>query len=560
MIKVMLILLLSSFLPGSMSAQENEITRLRVMLQMENLPDRQAEIALHLMEAFRDLHIDSARHYAQLAQKWAIQSDVPLWMARAGMAMGRVQELEGRFREAVQQYLEVEQMLRTRNAGTDDLWFQLHYNLILCYSNTGPLDQALIHYDSAYSHLSSDDIGQKIQLNNAMGIMYSEVGHNHLAIKYFQHNLDIARQAQDSRAKAMAHYNIGLEYTTLQMADSGIAHFKKALPYFLENRSSDYLATLYTGLGENLLRQKKYREGLSYMEEAEKICLDLGHDGLACGDYALVAHAYWELNELDRALLFSQEALEVLDNTQEYSSQQRALKVLVEVYRLKGDYQKALEYSRRLMDLKDTVSRVEHQRALVSMEQKYRARERETQLENQSLELKLREDRIMRLRLQIALAVAGGILMLLLLFLIWRILRQKMQLNERLRELDQKKARFFANISHEFRTPLTLIMGPLARAMEDVRNRVVKRDLQLAYDNAGRMSKLIDEVLDLSKLEEGMLELKNAEVLLHRQVQRLFSAYESYADMRGIRMEIKNNLPENKIWWLDPDKFNKIVN
>ena len=72
----------------------------------------------------------------------------------------------------------------------------------------------------------------------------------------------------------------------------------------------------------------------------------------------------------------------------------------------------------------------------------------------------------------------------------------------RLAELDALKTQFFANISHEFRTPLTLILGPVEQAIQDYAHDA---RFPLIQRNAKRLLSLINQLLDLSKLEAGQL-------------------------------------------------------
>ncbi len=80
--------------------------------------------------------------------------------------------------------------------------------------------------------------------------------------------------------------------------------------------------------------------------------------------------------------------------------------------------------------------------------------------------------------------------------------------SEKLKDMDKIKSRFFANISHEFRTPLTLIMGPLEQLMTDPQDRGLKKKLPLMLRHCRRLLTLINQLLDLSKLDSGKIRLQ----------------------------------------------------
>jgi signal transduction histidine kinase/CheY-like chemotaxis protein/AraC-like DNA-binding protein/ligand-binding sensor domain-containing protein len=89
--------------------------------------------------------------------------------------------------------------------------------------------------------------------------------------------------------------------------------------------------------------------------------------------------------------------------------------------------------------------------------------------------------------------------------------RQLAEQAERLAEVDRLKTRFFVNVGHEFRTPLTLVLGPLDDLLRDTRGRLaegVRTHLQLAQRNARRVLDLIVELLDVNRLEQGQLPLR----------------------------------------------------
>jgi DNA-binding response OmpR family regulator/nitrogen-specific signal transduction histidine kinase len=130
---------------------------------------------------------------------------------------------------------------------------------------------------------------------------------------------------------------------------------------------------------------------------------------------------------------------------------------------------------------------------------------------------------------------------------------------ERLRELDQVRSRFFANISHEFRTPLTLILAPLETLLNRVPPDSREEMLYLMMQrNARRLLNLINQVLDLARLEAGNLELHNKPGQVVELLKSLATSFAPLAENR--RIDFRYELPDEE-WraFLDMDKLEKIV-
>ena len=137
---------------------------------------------------------------------------------------------------------------------------------------------------------------------------------------------------------------------------------------------------------------------------------------------------------------------------------------------------------------------------------------------------------------------------------------------EKLQELDKVKSRFFANISHELRTPLTLILGPLDSLITSLKSngkanpKEIVKPLDVMQRNGKQLLHLIEEILDLSKLEAGKLEVKESPVAFYGFVKRLFSGFESHAAQHGIDYQLYYGLPEDIQLLLDSNKSEKIIN
>ncbi len=141
------------------------------------------------------------------------------------------------------------------------------------------------------------------------------------------------------------------------------------------------------------------------------------------------------------------------------------------------------------------------------------------------------------------------------------VLERTLQLEEQaeqLKELDQAKTRFFANISHEFRTPLTLIRGPLKKMMSSTFTGDAQAVFQIMYRNANRLLRLINQLLDISKLEAGKMELKATQGDLVHFTQMITANYTSLAESKQIKYHFHHRQETLEVWF-DPDKVEKII-
>lgn len=135
------------------------------------------------------------------------------------------------------------------------------------------------------------------------------------------------------------------------------------------------------------------------------------------------------------------------------------------------------------------------------------------------------------------------------------------QQSEELKQLDKLKSRFFANITHEFRTPLTLILGPLRELIQ--RGDLPKENLdkiKIIERNTNRLKSLLDETLELSKLEAGSPILEEKPLLFYRLVHQIYNNFASYAEYRKIELQLKYELPKHLVLKIDDKKFEKILN
>lgn len=129
---------------------------------------------------------------------------------------------------------------------------------------------------------------------------------------------------------------------------------------------------------------------------------------------------------------------------------------------------------------------------------------------------------------------------------------------ENYQEIDRIKSRFFTNISHEFRTPLTLIKVPIQKILSGDFKGNIKKECQMILRNTNRLMQLINQLLDLSKLDSGQMGLRASPEDIVPLLKGLTHSFESLAKQKNIKLLFKS--PESKvIVYVDRDKIEKII-
>lgn len=166
---------------------------------------------------------------------------------------------------------------------------------------------------------------------------------------------------------------------------------------------------------------------------------------------------------------------------------------------------------------------------------------------------------------------AFALYLLLAAVMVWRYwgytirrqqLHQEMRLKERealqFKQLDELKSRFFSNIAHELRTPLTLILTPAQQLSGQLKQEEQRRRAAAIERNAHRLLRLIDQLLDLSKLESGSLKLHEAIGHLPQFLEEEVQSFRPEAEARGIELHLVHEL-DNELYWFDAEKLEQIV-
>ncbi|NMM49289.1 hybrid sensor histidine kinase/response regulator transcription factor [Marinigracilibium pacificum] len=129
---------------------------------------------------------------------------------------------------------------------------------------------------------------------------------------------------------------------------------------------------------------------------------------------------------------------------------------------------------------------------------------------------------------------------------------------ENLENTNKAKLQFFTNVSHEFRTPLTLILGPIENLIEKTTDKYTKQQLNIVKGNASRLLNLINQLLDFRKAESGNLKIRVAEGNFVNFVKEIKLSFDSRAEELGISFNIFYSSNIINLFF-DRDQFEKIL-
>ena len=135
--------------------------------------------------------------------------------------------------------------------------------------------------------------------------------------------------------------------------------------------------------------------------------------------------------------------------------------------------------------------------------------------------------------------------------------RKLISLNAEMKEVTAQKLQFFTNVSHEVRTPLTLILAPLDRLIISLRESPYASDLGLIQKNANRLLRVINQILDFRKVEGKQEKLAVREIDLVPFVGEIKSYFDSMASVRAIAYTFTSSIKQCTLW-IDPDLLEKV--
>ncbi|WP_291528061.1 hybrid sensor histidine kinase/response regulator transcription factor [Bacteroides sp. UBA939] len=136
--------------------------------------------------------------------------------------------------------------------------------------------------------------------------------------------------------------------------------------------------------------------------------------------------------------------------------------------------------------------------------------------------------------------------------------RREIMKREHAEQLNEAKLQFFINISHEIRTPMTLIINPLEKLMAENKGKEVQKTYLMIYRNAQRILRLINQLMDIRKLDKGQMFMKFRETDMVGFIDDVMLTFDYLSRKKKIHFTFEHAMPQLKVW-IDMNNFDKVL-
>lgn len=375
---------------------------------------------------------------------------------------------------------------------------------------------------------------------------------------YVEEGLSVSDSLGYSVPSAILLYKKGDIYFAKGDLEKSEYFYRKSLDISIRINNNVRQSLIYDRLAKIALERSLLDSAIIYQEKAVEKAKNIT-------DFKVIASVNLELGLVYNRVEKYDAAIKCLNYAKEIFKKSESTRKepyhdidynLAEAYFGKGEFKKAYTYLKSAKEIIQDAQQIKNTERVEEVEAKYQAQKKKQEIillkyQNQLIEQQKTNQGYVFLGSVGVISIAG-----IFFFLLYRT-RQKT--NNKLQALDRAKSVFFANISHEFRTPLTMISGPLQSLLqkEDLKEED-QLTFKMMYRNATRLLALVDQLLDISKIEASHLKLKISQNSIIPFIGMLVDGFTFKANQKKITYQVFNAFSEVETYF-DADVLEKII-
>ncbi len=447
-------------------------------------------------------------------------------------------------------------------------------NIALVQTAQGDAIAALISYQQAeplYQRYG-DDI-DKIDVRYNIATLYTSLRRFDLAISMFKEVINKRTALGDEYGVAKATADLGVAYKYSGQYQQAKQYNLTALHYFQQHGHKYDIASQLHNIAEVYYELGQVDKALIYASQGAELSKELGHQKAHAGSLNALAKTYFYQGDIKQAFNYFQQSntIAVKMGYQELINENLGLQTLI--YAVEGKTAQALQSqltynNRRLKQANETLN---EQLA------RFESDQLSQQVERLQQNTKLKQLQSVKASQQRDFIIIGVILILIVVFLGYRRylesqltkslevrVKQRTEalefLTQELQQANQIKSQFLANMSHEIRTPLTAVLGQSEAIIHgDFDNKSLIKEVEIIHSNSLHLLRLINDILDISKIEADKFELEIRQQNLHTIIHELEGMFMEQAARKNLAFTVSHHLPTPFIINIDALRLKQIL-
>ncbi len=420
------------------------------------------------------------------------------------------------------------------------------------YEKSIEFDQEGLKYNTA-------DLRKKAKSLLNIGTTYDILRNHEKANDYYIKALETAQSANAKRLTALVQMEMGTLKTNLMEFSEARNFYNLSLAHFETVNDKAMTAHIQQNLGKVHVELEEFDQAIQRFKQALSTISEVNSPSSEAHFTYQLGLAYYKKKDYKNAENYLLQAKSKFDTLEERNMQTWTLSRLSDLYAATKNYKQAFEYLQVVKARDDSLLSATSAKNIAEIEEKYQNEQKQQEIgllsaENEIASLRIQKQQNLRNYL-----ILAALLLLVLIGVVYNRYQLKNRANTKLKALDSLKTNFFTDISHEFRTPLSLILSPLQELMGKKNDKETAQSLSIIHRNAKVLTNLTNQLLDLSKLEAGKLKLQVVEGDFKSFLKVICSSFDSLAVAHHVKfVRNLNNIPE--LVYFDEDKVQKVLN
>ena len=462
--------------------------------------------------------------------------------------IGLIYNAKGDFNKSLENLME---SLRLWQCTNDETGIGVAYcNIGMMYRKLGDYEKALDYLQKTLAIEKELEMPRQIiESFIQIGIIYEETGKYEKAIKNYQKGLKIAKQLKDKKKIASCLNNIGVVYYDMR-------NYNLALDYYFESLE--------------IKREIGDKHGISVTTiNIAEVFLDLSKPNLKSTPDRPVKY-FGTFNNIISILM---ESVSIAEETRNYQDISNTYSALINVRSEYGQYKEAVHYQEKLIAFTDSLFTIDKNRDIVKLQAKIDTEQKEQEIAIMDAKNVAQISQLKTQNIRRYIFMGGGIsLVLIILGLINRLIfirktQKELQAKNlhiqheknKAEQSEKVKEQFLANMSHEIRTPMNSILGMTNILRKNDHNKTQEKYLDAIAQSSENLMVILNDILDLSKLEAGKIELESKLFNLNDELKIVEDILKYRAREKGITLKCK--VQDGVPGWIigDPTRLNQVL-